>query len=361
MLNNNFKFYLHDRLEKLPPSYFAVLMATGILSIACHLLKFDEISDAISVLNLSLAPFVILAFLFKIFFYPKKMIQDATNHQVAHGYFTIIAALGILGTQLARLHGRADISIYIWWIAFFLWIFLNYFIFSGLTIQENKPTLDKGINGGWLLAVVSTQSICVLGCILGANFFINRDVTLFLLLSFWLFGGMLYLWIIGLIFYRYMFFIFSPKDLMPPYWINMGAVAISTLAGVLLAKEIGNSSFQILHPFIIGLTLIYWSTATWWIPMLVILGVWRHIVHKIPVSYDPLYWGLVFPFAMYSVCTFQLISLLNISFLTWFSRLAFMIAISAWLLTFLGMFSRILFLPFWMKIHLKNDKRRSNI
>ena len=45
---------------------------------------------------------------------------------------------------------------------------------------------------------------------------------------------MLYIWIISLIFYRYTFFAMEPSDLAPPYWINMGAVAISTLAGALL-------------------------------------------------------------------------------------------------------------------------------
>ena len=56
----------------------------------------------------------------------------------------------------------------------------------------------------------------------------------FLALSMWLWGGMLYIWMMSLIFYRYTFFTMSPSDLAPPYWINMGAMAISTLAGTLL-------------------------------------------------------------------------------------------------------------------------------
>ena len=47
-----------------------------------------------------------------------------------------------------------------------------------------------------------------------------------------LWGGMLYIWMMSLIFYRYTFFPFSPGDLSPPYWINMGAMAISTLLTV---------------------------------------------------------------------------------------------------------------------------------
>jgi hypothetical protein len=47
---------------------------------------------------------------------------------------------------------------------------------------------------------------------------------------------------ISLIFYRYTFFRFAPGDLSPPYWINMGAMAISTLAGALLIENAGDPS-----------------------------------------------------------------------------------------------------------------------
>lgn len=41
--------------------------------------------------------------------------------------------------------------------------------------------------------------------------------------------------------------------------------------------------------------------------MLVILGVWRHVIMKFPLRYDPLYWGAVFPLGMYSVATARMI------------------------------------------------------
>jgi hypothetical protein len=34
------------------------------------------------------------------------------------------------------------------------------------------------------------------------------------------------LWIVTLIFFRYTFVHMAPEDLTPPYWINMGAVAM---------------------------------------------------------------------------------------------------------------------------------------
>ena len=40
-----------------------------------------------------------------------------------------------------------------------------------------------------------------------------------------------------------------------------------------------------------GFTVFYWATGTWWIPMLIILAVWRHVYKRYPVKYDPLVLG----------------------------------------------------------------------
>ena len=244
------------------------------------------------------------------------------------------------------LHDGLFAATTLWWVCVALWAAFTYTIFTLLTVAEKKPSFEEGINGGWLVAVVATQAVCVLGCtlkgaVLGVG---NRDVALFVLMSFWLGGGMLYLWIIGLIFFRYMFFRFSPSDLMPPYWINMGAVAISALAGALLAETAESSPLLApLRPFILGLTIMFWATATWWIPMLLVLGIWRHSVRGVRIGYDPLYWGLVFPVGMYSVCTFQLADALDASFLLWIARIFVVAAAAVWLLTFLGLAGRLLY------------------
>ncbi len=131
---------------------------------------------------------------------------------------------------------------------------------------------------------------------------------------------------------------------MPPYWINMGAVAISTLAGATLSTAVESSpTLAPLRPFILGLTVMFWATATWWIPMLLILGIWRHGLRKVRLTYDPLYWGLVFPLGMYAACTFRLASALDAPFLLWLARLFVIAAVAAWLLTFLGLARRVLY------------------
>ena len=109
--------------------------------------------------------------------------------------------------------------------------------------------------------MVATQSIATLSALLAPR--LGQPVRLelnFLALSMWLWGGMLYIWMMSLIFYRYTFFTLEPGDLSPPYWINMGAMAISTLAGSLLILNSPDAPFlHSLLPFLKGFTVFYWA------------------------------------------------------------------------------------------------------
>ena len=130
----------------------------------------------------------------------------------------------------------------------------------------------------------------------------------------------------------------SPSDLAPPYWINMGAAAISTLAGTMLVAAAPYSPVidQIL-PFVRGFTLMWWATATWWIPMLLILGIWRHGIRRFPLRYDPLYWGAVFPLGMYTVCTARLSRAIDAPDLLAIAQSFVYVALGAWCLAAGGM------------------------
>jgi tellurite resistance protein TehA-like permease len=154
---------------------------------------------------------------------------------------------------------------------------------------------------------------------------------------------MLYTWMMSLIFYRYTFFRLAPDDLTPPYWINMGAMAISTLAGSLLIANAPDAPFlQGLLPFLRGFTVLYWATGTWWIPMLLVLGLWRYGVKRYPLRYNALYWGAVFPLGMYSAATHQMTRALQIDFLDAIAPVFLVVALAAWAAAFAGLVRQLL-------------------
>ena len=207
-----------------------------------------------------------------------------------------------------------------------------------VTVREEKPAFDTGINGAWLLAAVATQSVAVLGTLLAPRFAAGRTELLFFTLCMYLLGCMLYLSIITLIFYRLTFITLTSAELTPPYWINMGAVAITTLAGATLILNTAQWPFiGEIMPFLKGFTLFFWAAGTWWIPLLFILGIWRHVYKRYPLTYDPQYWGMVFPLGMYTASTFQLSKALGLDFLLAIPRVFIVIALVAWLATFVGL------------------------
>jgi tellurite resistance protein TehA-like permease len=334
---------LAQAVTGLYPGYFALVMATGIISIAAHLLGMP------AWLPWSLFVFNILAYAVlwlltgaRLVWHLPRVMADLTDHARGPGFLTAVAATCVLGVQCVLLAGATGVALGLWGFGLLLWGVLLYTFLAAVTVRAPKPSLEEGLNGAWLLLVVSTQSVALLGVRLAPGLGAWGERVFFLALALWLVGCMFYLLIIGLIFYRFTFFSFTPAMLSPPYWINMGAIAITTMVGATLALSAPAGGWLAeLLPFIKGLTLLFWSFATWWIPLLLILGVWRHGLRRFPLAYDPQYWGLVFPLGMYTACTVQLARALELPFLLGLPRVFIYLALLAWALTFIGLARRV--------------------
>lgn len=330
---------LKEEVKDLSPAYFAMVMATGIVSIAAHLLGMRLVASILFRLNIALYFILWLLSALRLILCTRQFFSDLVDHRRGMGFFTVVAASCVLGSQFLLISENLQVAIFLWVLGIILWVGLTYTIFTAFTIKENKPSLSDGLTGAWLLAVVATQSIAVLTALIASHW--EQPFKLeanFFALSMWLWGGMLYIWMISLIFYRYTFFKFSPGDLTPPYWINMGAMAISTLAGSLLIVNAPDAPFlRSLLPFLKGFTVFYWATGTWWIPMLFVLAMWRYVYKRFPLRYDALYWGAVFPLGMYTACTYRMAQAMELNFLYAVPRYFVYIALTAWLAAFAGL------------------------
>jgi tellurite resistance protein TehA-like permease len=92
-----------------------------------------------------------------------------------------------------------------------------------------------------------------------------------------------------------------------------------------------------MRPFIDGVTLIMWAWATWWIPLLLLFGVWKHGVCRVPVSYTPMFWSLVFPLGMYALASLRLSLAADFPPLRTLSLAMAWLALAAWVATATGL------------------------
>ena len=324
-------------VEDFFPGYFALVMATGIVSLAMHFEGFPGFPEVLLWLNVIFYVVLWVITIVRIALFRSALIADLTHHARGVTFLTAVAATGVLGAEFAILTPFIAVAVGLWVFAVLLWTILIYTFFAAVTIAEPKPSIDVAINGSWLLVTVATESLSILGTLV-ARAHGPVSPILFVALCTYLLGAMFYILFIALIVYRWIFLRMEPAKLTPPYWINMGALAITTLAGARLILSSG--SWEVLHdlkPFTSGFTLFFWATGTWWIPLLVIVGFWRHVIERVPVTYDPQYWSLVFPLGMYTVATFVFANAAGMPFLLIIPRIFVYIAMFAWCITFGGM------------------------
>ncbi|HEY5408958.1 MAG TPA: tellurite resistance/C4-dicarboxylate transporter family protein [Ginsengibacter sp.] len=324
-------------IANLSPAYFSLVMATGIVSIAAYLYNWIFLSKTLFWINL--IAYIILCFLFaaRLFFYKNEFRSDFLDDRKNMGFLSFTAANCIIGNQFVVIAGNYQFATYFFAVGLASWIFLIYPLFAVLIEKRNKPSL-KAINGTWLLIIVSTQSLSILSVLLATNFPLLREQAIFFALIMFLCGCMFYIIVITLIMHRLIFFEIYAKELGTPYWINMGADAISVLAGATLILNAEKWPFLVgMIPFLKGFTLFFWAIGTWWIPLMIILGTWRHIIKHISLKYSSQYWGMVFPLGMYTVCTVKLSQAVGLKFLMGIPSVFVIIAIVVWAVVFISM------------------------
>ena len=156
-------------IAKLHPASFALVMATGIVSVASQLRGLPEVAVVLLWLNVFFAAALWIMTLWRIVRYRREFVADLFDHNRCVGFFTCVAAMCVMGNQFVIVVDRPQVAVALWFVGLVLWFTLTYTIFTILTVKKDKPPLDKGLNGGWLVTVVAAQSVSALGALVAAR------------------------------------------------------------------------------------------------------------------------------------------------------------------------------------------------
>jgi tellurite resistance protein TehA-like permease len=321
-------------------------MATGILSNGFWLMGTRGLSEFLWWVNLIAYPILLLGLLIRIACFRGDLWSDLTNPVLVFGFFTLVAASNVLGVQcfLRHYEGAAQA---LWLLGVIVWLVLGYFSFSVLTFLKTLPKAPDVVHGGWLIAIVGAQSCVLLGTFLAPRFGEQAILAFLGVHCLWGIGITLYGIFITLFSYRIFFVELEASDMNPLFWVVMGAAAISTNAGTALIRSTPPVPFlDALRPFVDGATLTLWAWSTWWIPLLIVFWIWRHLKYKTSVSYHPTYWSVVFPLGMYTVATYRLSLAADLALLKAIPAVTIWAAMGVWSLAMLGLMRRLV-TAFW--------------
>lgn len=305
-------------------------MATEIISIGLLLDRQRALSVALWAVGGALYVTLWAAYVARAVLWRSRLWADLIDPARAFGFFTLVAGSEVLGTRslLGHLPG---VALALGIVGSALWLGLMYLVLIALVLRE-PSTPWRAVNGAWLIAIVGVQSIAAFAAAAIAP--VGAAAGLLALSAFtsWSIGILLYVVFITLIMARLFFHPVHPADMQPPYWINMGATAISALAGSRLLLVARPVAFLVaVRPFVEGLTVMIWAWGSWWVPFLVIVGIWKYVLAREPIRYHPSQWSVVFPLGMYGVATRTFSGITGLGGLRDLGVAFVWIALAAWL------------------------------
>jgi tellurite resistance protein TehA-like permease len=329
-----------DRVRRavrgLTPGYFAIVMASGIISVGMRLNGHETLSTALLVVCVT--SYVVLVSLtgWRLLAYRAEIAGDFSDSARAFGFFTFIAGTDVLGVRLG-MDGRYLLTGGLLVVAVTTWLVLGYVIPWTAVLSTNERPVVAKANGTWFIWVVASQSVAVSAASLEPVFASLRDVLAVVAVFSWSVGVFLYAAAGIFVASRMMWYELRPTDLNPPYWVAMGACAITILAAARIVEMADAPMVEATRGLIAGAAVVFWAFATWLIPVLVAAGWWRHVTHRVPLRYEATLWSIVFPMGMYAVAGIYLGQADHLPIVGAIGKGALWVAFAVWALTLIAM------------------------
>jgi tellurite resistance protein TehA-like permease len=324
-----------NRLRGLEPGVFAMVMATGIVAV-------DLLDDRLVVAAAVLAGLAAIGYgvlvaltLWRVVSYRAAVRRDFADPRRGFGFFTFVAATDVLGTLLVGA-GWPGPAVALLAVGALAWSALGYAVPLAVLVNRNLRPVAAA-NGTWFLWVVGVQSVAVLAASVQPATGAARPEFALLAVASWSIGVLLYAAVALVVAAALIIHPPDPADLAPPYWIAMGATAITAVAGGRIAQMTHAPAVDVTRGLVAAASLVVLAFGTWLIPPLLALGWWRHVRHRIALRYETGWWSIVFPLGMYAAAGHDLGSADHLPLVRAVGSAVGWLAVVVWLVAFLAM------------------------
>ena len=323
-------------VRTMPPGYFAMVMATGIISIGMNLIGVEGLSYVLLVVcaGAYLALLILTAWRFVAF--RSAFLDDLHDPNRGFQFFTFVAGTNVLAARLAveGWFGAATVLLGVSGVA---WVVLGYAVpWLAVLGRTARPVLGSA-NGTWFIWVVASQSVAVVAAALEPVAGEARALLAVLAILSWSVGIFLYGAAGVFVSLRLMLYKLRPEDLDPPYWVSMGACAITVLAGARIVEMADAPMVSATRGLVGGISVMFWAFATWLIPVLIAVGIWRHFKRHVPLRYQATLWSIAFPVGMYAVAGIYLGQADTLPLVGQIGTVTLWAALGVWLIIFTAM------------------------
>jgi tellurite resistance protein TehA-like permease len=263
---------LRHAVQDLAPGYFALVMASGIISVGMLLTGRTALSALL--LTVCATAFLVLVALtgWRMAAFRAAVVDDFTDPGRGFGFFTFIAGANVLGVRLG-MDGHHALTAALLVVAGLTWLVLGYVIpWTAVLGKAQRRPVVATANGTWFIWVVAAQSVAVAAASLEPVFPTFRDGLAVLAVFSWSVGVFLYAAAGVFVAARLMLYDLRPVDLSPPYWVAMGAGAITVLAGARIVDMADAPMVHATRGLVAGASVAFWAFATWLVPVLVAAG-----------------------------------------------------------------------------------------
>lgn len=294
-----------------PPASGAVVMGTGIVSVALDLDHRDTLSEILLAIAVAVLLGLFGIFLRRVRWQRPRWLDEARTPAA----LTAVAGTGVVGSRLT-----------VGGVGWAGWLLLVIAVAAWLrlvpTVLRHWRTPTVGVS---FMLTVATESLAVLSALLALEE--HRR---------WLAVASVAPLLLGIAAYLFVLARIDLRQLLTglgDHWVFGGALAIVTLACARTTAALdATGGLDGWHGFLQDATLGLWAAAVLWLPLLLVGEVLRP-----RLGYDVRRWATVFPFGMYAACSFAAGEVAGIAGIEDFGRAWIWVALAVWAVVFAGL------------------------